>query len=98
MYKRVKGREVKNKHGEFFKCMEEITEEPFLPAKFWADCICHKVECFEEPVDQCICSKHIKHLCVLIHTPTKKRIQVGCVCVKKDCSKELKKQINLGKF
>jgi hypothetical protein len=96
VYKRVQGREVKNKHGEFFKCMEQITKEPFVPKKFWAECDLHRVECFEEPIDQCICSKHIQQLCILIHKPSKKRIQVGCVCVKKDCGEELKKEINMG--
>jgi len=96
VYKRVQGREVGNKHGEFYKCMEEIIEEPFVPVKFWAECDVDRVDCFEEAVDQCICSKHIKQLCVLIHKPSLKRIQVGCVCVKKDCGKQLKKQINKG--
>ena len=96
VYKRVKGREVAHKHGEFFKCMEQITDEPFVPERFWADCVCQKVEHFEEAVEQCICSKHIKQLCILMHKPSKKRVQVGCVCVKKDCSEALKKEINLG--
>ena len=96
VHKRVKGSEVAHKRGEFYSCMEQITEEPFVPEKFWAECDVDKVECFEEPIDQCICSKHIQQLCILIHRPTQKRIQVGCVCVKKDCSKELKKAINLG--
>jgi hypothetical protein len=78
IYKRKQGTEVRDKHKEFLCLLEDITGQPHDPNNLMEAYCLRKVH---EECDQCMCSKHIKHICVLEHLPTKKYIQCGCVCV-----------------
>ena len=95
IYKRVTGPEVDNKKLEFLQCMQHITGRPFNACELVEDWVLFDVV---EDSQQCICSKHIKNLCVLRHKPTNKLVQVGCVCINKanpcfktDMNKKLRK-------